>query len=88
MAAGMKCGICGAPRTPAAGSCMYCGSAFADATTGGSGPAPGGIPHGVVEALDRGQLIEAIKIYRQAKRCSLKEAKDACDAIRHSRGRR
>lgn len=53
-----------------------------------SGARAWGVPHGVVEAIDRGQLIEAIKIYRQAKRCSLKEAKDACDAIRHSRGRR
>lgn len=88
MAAGMKCGICGAPRTPAAGSCVYCGSAFPDAVGSAPGPAPGGIPHGVVEAIDRGQLIVAIKIYREATRCSLKEAKDACDAIRHSRGRR
>ena len=87
MAAGMKCGLCGAPRTARSEACGYCGGVFPDALP--SAPSPvGGVPPGVLEAIDRGNLIEAIKHYRDHTRCSLKEAKDACEEIAARRGRR
>jgi ribosomal protein L7/L12 len=42
----------------------------------------------VLEAIDAGNLITAIKHYRDHTRCSLKEAKEACEAIAERRGRR
>ncbi len=87
MAAGMKCGLCGAPRAARSEACGYCGAAFPDAIP--SAPsAVGGVPPGVLEAIDAGNLITAIKHYRDHTRCSLKEAKEACEAIAERRGRR
>ena len=87
MAAGMKCGLCGAPRAAGTVACTYCGAGFPDAMP--SAPsAVGGVPPGVIEAIDGGNLIQAIKHYRDHTRCSLKEAKDACEEIARRRGRR
>ena len=40
----------------------------------------------VEEALQRGNVIEAIKRYRQLTGAGLKESKEAVEAIRHRRG--
>ena len=45
-------------------------------------PAPSGAPSGVMEAIQAGDLIEAIKIYRMATGVGLAEAKDAVEKIR------
>jgi large subunit ribosomal protein L7/L12 len=39
------------------------------------------LPPALYDAIGRGKLIEAIKIYREATGVGLKEAKDAVDAI-------
>jgi hypothetical protein len=44
-------------------------------------PAANRYPPGVLEAIQKGRMIEAIKIYRSVTGVSLKEAKDACEAI-------
>jgi hypothetical protein len=44
--------------------------------------------HGVIAALNHGKLIEAIKIFREIYGVGLKEAKDACEAIRDALGLR
>lgn len=52
---------------------------------GFSDPAPAApaspYPPELLVALQRGRMIEAIKIYRQVTGASLKEAKDACEAM-------
>jgi hypothetical protein len=42
-------------------------------------------PPGVLAALDRGRMIEAIKIYREATGVGLKEAKKAVEGIAQNR---
>lgn len=78
---GMRCGICGAPRTPANLACLYCGSAFPDASVVAPRASVGGAPPGVIEAIDEGKLILAIKRYREATRCDLRTAKEACEDL-------
>lgn len=52
---------------------------------GFSDPAPGSAPSPyppeLLAALQRGRMIEAIKIYRQVTGASLKDAKAACEAM-------
>lgn len=45
-----------------------------------------GVPHGVVEALRKGNKIEAIKVYREATKCSLLEAKNTVEALEKKLG--
>ena len=45
-------------------------------------PAPSGAPPGVMEAIQAGNLIEAIKHYREATGLGLAEAKDAVEKLR------
>ena len=45
-------------------------------------PAPTGTPPGVMEAIQAGNTIEAIKAYREATGVGLAEAKDAVEKIR------
>jgi len=46
-------------------------------------PAPAASPYPpeLMVALQRGRMIEAIKVYRQVTGASLKDAKDACEAL-------
>jgi hypothetical protein len=48
-------------------------------------PAADPYPPGVLAAIQKGHMIEAIKIYRTATGVGLKEAKDACQAIADGR---
>ena len=45
-------------------------------------PAPSGTPPGVMEAIQAGNTIEAIKAYREATGVGLAEAKDAVERLR------
>jgi hypothetical protein len=59
---------------------------FSASTQGGLPSSPGdGLPSSFHDALNRGQVIEAIKIYRTATGVGLKEAKAAVDAMRGNR---
>ena len=44
------------------------------------------VPHGVVDALQRGEKIEAIKRYREATGTGLKEAKDFIEEVQRRTG--
>ena len=52
----------------------------------GSEPFHLSLSDGALAALDRGKLIEAIKLYRAHTNCGLKEAKDAVEALARARG--
>ena len=45
-------------------------------------PSPSGAPPGVMEAIQAGNIIEAIKCYREATGLGLAEAKDAVEKLR------
>ena len=95
-----QCVHCGAPRRDGDRACSYCKTLYADAigtpdhrapARGGSGgwrPEIGGMPRDVIEALDRGNLIEAIKLYRGHTKAGLREAKDAVEAFAKTRPQR
>ncbi len=82
------CRKCGAPRQPGAWSCPYCHIAFANAPPGAAVGPVGGAPPGVREALEGGNKIEAIRLYRQATGASLRDAKDAVEALEKQLPRR
>jgi len=44
------------------------------------------LPPGVVDAMQRGKKIEAIKLYREATGTGLKEAKDFIEAVQRGAG--
>ena len=79
------CTVCGAPRTSGAAACPFCKTLFA----GEAGPAPPapGVPAALLAELDRGNLISAIKIHREVFKTSLREAKEAVEALAASRRR-
>lgn len=59
---------------------------FSSSTQGGFSPSlQDRLPSSFHDALNRGKLIEAIKIYRSATGVGLKEAKDAVDAMARNR---
>jgi hypothetical protein len=74
------CENCGASVGPGAAGCAYCGVTFMGVAPGvPTGPA-GANPE-VVRLLRTGNKIGAIKVFRDATNCGLKEAKDAVEAI-------
>ena len=75
-----KCENCGAGAAPGATVCAFCGTTFLTAAPGVSSAPVGENPE-LVRLIRAGQKIEAIKVYREATRCGLKEAKDAVDAL-------
>jgi hypothetical protein len=75
----VHCGHCGAPRTTGDPTCGFCGTVFAGET---APPAQvHGAPPGVVDALRNGNKIEAIRLYREAKKTGLKESEEAVEAL-------
>lgn len=82
-----KCENCGAGASPGAVVCAYCGTTFVTAAPGVPGPTSGASPE-VVRLIRAGQKIEAIKVYRDATKCGLKEAKDAVEAVERTLARR
>ena len=75
-----RCENCGAGTVPGAVACGYCGVSFVGAAPGAPAPAAGVDPE-IVRLLRADQKIEAIKVYRDATKCGLREAKDAVEAI-------
>ena len=74
----LQCGNCGAPRNPRSPRCEYCGSHFADPTTGRSIVE---VDRDIERLLRAKNKIEAIKIYRERHKTGLAEAKDAIEAL-------
>lgn len=72
-----RCENCGAAVTAAADRCGYCGVLFVARAPG----APAGVDPELLRLLRAGKKIEAIRVYHLARKCGLKEAKDAIDAL-------
>jgi hypothetical protein len=87
MTAIVQCSHCGAPAQAGSATCHYCHAVLV--IPGGS---PGtvktaaGFPAEALTSLRNGNKIDAIRIYREAKKCSLAEAKNAVDAIEKQLG--
>jgi|GEM_PF-1277782 len=90
----IPCPGCGAPVESSERACPYCGAAISAAPVSSSAPtvrvskaavealASGGDPlQAVREQLERGNKIEAIRLYREATGSGLKEAKEAVEAM-------
>jgi ribosomal protein L7/L12/endogenous inhibitor of DNA gyrase (YacG/DUF329 family) len=79
------CPACGAPVDVDERACPYCGAAIvggSDPTLlGGLGSVAPDVFSEVREQIKRGKKIEAIRIYREITGSSLKDAKDAVQAI-------
>jgi hypothetical protein len=79
------CTVCGAPRTTCDPACRFCHTLFAGES---AGPAPvPDVPASILAEIDRGNLIGAIKIHRQSFGTSLRDAKNAVEAIAAKRRR-
>jgi len=89
MSAIVQCSNCGAPARPGSPTCTYCHAVFAvPPGTGAIASAPGtaSFPPGVVDALRNGNKIEAIRLYREAMKCSLLDAKNTVEALEKKLG--
>ena len=76
----LMCDQCGAGAQPGASVCAYCGTTFVTAVPGVP-VAPAGVDPEVVKLLKAGNKIGAIKVYLDANRCGLLNAKNAVEAI-------
>lgn len=94
----IPCPGCGAPVESSERACPYCGAAISAAPVSSSAPtvrvskaavealASSGDPlQAVREQIERGNKIEAIRLYREATGVGLKEAKDAVEAMQEGR---
>ncbi|MFO0625534.1 MAG: hypothetical protein U0325_07935 [Polyangiales bacterium] len=79
-----KCENCGAAVTAGADRCGYCGVTFVARAPG----VPTGSDPELVRLLRAGKKIDAIRVYHQAHKCGLKEAKDAIETLERSLGGR
>jgi hypothetical protein len=77
MVSTVHCPNCGAPAQAGSAVCFYCKAVLAW---------PGVMLAGVVEALRAGQKIEAIRRYREVRKSSLLEAKNAVEALEKQLG--
>lgn len=74
------CQQCGAPRQTSAPSCPFCKTLYDTPAPVGAPPPPTGeLPPDVARALAAGNMIEAVKLYRQVFKVGLKEAKETLD---------
>ena len=71
-----KCQFCKMDIAPVATSCPSCGAELPT-----SGPGSTDLEQRVRSLLAQGRKIEAVKIYKNQVGCSLKEAKDAVEAL-------
>jgi ribosomal protein L7/L12 len=81
----LGCSHCGAPRTTAAAACPFCAALYSEAAPPGAPPGRFDAPPGVIEALNAENKIEAIRLYRAARKIGLREAKDAVERIERER---
>jgi ribosomal protein L7/L12 len=79
----VKCEHCGAAVVAGDATCRYCGVLFraAGAPVAATQAPRDELEARVVALLRDGNKIEAIKVFRQARGCGLREAKDAVEAI-------
>jgi ribosomal protein L7/L12 len=84
----LQCSHCGAPVQAGAATCHYCRAVLVVSLGTGQTTAKtaAGFPEEALTSLRNGNKIDAIRIYREAKKCSLREAKDAVDAIEKQLG--
>jgi len=86
----VQCSHCGAPARAGSATCVYCHAVLVLPAGAGAGQAASaaaaGVPQGVVDALRNGNKIDAIRIYREAKKCSLLEAKNTVEALEKTLG--
>lgn len=66
--------------TPGSITCAYCGTTFVAAAPGAPQPPSGAHPE-VLRLLRENKKIEAIRVYHQTYRTSLRDAKSAVDSI-------
>jgi hypothetical protein len=84
------CPACGGNVPSDTEVCKFCGTRMpvvAGETTGdktAGGPSP--LDEQILSLLRQGRKIEAIKVYRAATNCGLKEAKDAVEALAAQHG--
>ncbi|MDC0740466.1 zinc ribbon domain-containing protein [Polyangium mundeleinium] len=89
MVSTVHCPNCGAPAQAGSATCSYCRAVLAwPGAPAGAAQAsgPSGMPAGVVEALRAGNKFEAIRLYREARKSSLLDAKNAVDALEKQLG--
>jgi ribosomal protein L7/L12 len=67
-------------------TCHYCRAVIVWPGAPAPTSPPAGIPAGVTEALRAGNKIDAIRIYREAMKSSLLEAKNAVEALEKKLG--
>jgi ribosomal protein L7/L12 len=83
----LQCSHCGAPVKAGSATCAYCHSVIVlPAGASVASNVVAGMPAGVVEALRKENKIEAIRLYREAKKCSLLEAKNTVEALEKQLG--
>src|SRR5688572_13630289 len=71
-----NCPSCNSTTSPGTTLCRSCGASIPEAATTAAD-----LEREVRSLLDQGQKIEAIKVYRQHTGSSLKDAKDAVEAL-------
>jgi ribosomal protein L7/L12 len=81
----LECSHCGAPRTTRAAACPFCAVLYSEAAPPGAPPDKGDGPKGVLEALDAGNKIEAVRLYREATGHGLRDALKAVENIERER---
>jgi ribosomal protein L7/L12 len=94
----VQCSYCGAPFPAGATVCAYCKTerpvtvhafggvpAPAAGALGGGGEEVDGVDARMIELIERGLTIEAIKAYRERHGVGLREAKDAIDEWKRKR---
>jgi hypothetical protein len=79
------CTVCGAPRRTSAPACPFCQTLFVG-EAGPAAPVPD-VPAALLAEVDKGNLIAAIRIHRQMFKTSLRDAKEAVEAIAAKRRR-
>lgn len=86
----VHCSNCGAPVRPGSPTCHYCHAVIILPAGAGNanvaGSAVAGVPAGVVEALRKGNKIDAIRVYREATKSSLLDAKNTVEALEKKLG--
>lgn len=88
MTAIVQCSHCGAPAQAGAATCHYCRAVLV-LPGGAAHAAPktaAGFPAEALTSLRNGNKIDAIRIYREEKKCSLLEAKNAVEALEKQLG--
>lgn len=83
----VQCRNCGAAAQAGWDACFYCKAVLVYASRSpAQTSAPAGFPAEALASLRNGNKIDAIRIYREEKKCSLLEAKNAVEALEKQLG--